>query len=419
MYPPQERRRDVFHALEAANADGHRWDVWVEWPDGEIARPCMTAIQDLYSGYVLSWRVDRTENWTGFRLAFGDMVETYGIPGHIWLDNGRNFAAKWMTGGIANRYRFKVREEDPEGILKQLGVEVHWTTPYSGQSKPIERCFKEFCDKIAKDPEFKGAYTGNSPVNKPENYRSRAVPLKTFIEILTSEIAAHNAKPGRNTHTTRGRSFEETFLESYKRSQIRTAPEELRRLWMLAADGVTAAKRDGSIRLLENTFWSDFLHLHRGQKLVVRFDPDQLWDGVHVYSLDSAYLGHAPCHEAAGFNDVGAAREHGRLRRRWLRAQKEMLAAERKMDAADVAARVPRFEPPARPAATVLKPDFRPARDLRQRIEPAPATPAEAERREALVAEFRARRRRPRSTSGTPAGRAPWRSRPRSPQTRR
>ncbi|WP_245528436.1 transposase domain-containing protein [Gluconobacter morbifer] len=45
------------------------------------------------------------------------------------------------TGGIPNRFRFKVKEDEPVGIMTQLGVEVHWTTPYSGQSKPIERAW--------------------------------------------------------------------------------------------------------------------------------------------------------------------------------------------------------------------------------------------------------------------------------------
>ena len=59
----------------------------------------MVAFQDLYSGKMVAWRVDRTENSNCVRLAFGDLVERHGIPEYCWLDNGRNFAAKWLTGG--------------------------------------------------------------------------------------------------------------------------------------------------------------------------------------------------------------------------------------------------------------------------------------------------------------------------------
>lgn len=388
MYPPQERDRSVFHALEAVNADGHRWDVWVTWPDGEVSRPCMTAIQDLYSGMMLSWRIDKSENWGAFRLAFADLVEGYGIPDHAWLDNGRNFAAKWMTGGIANRYRFKVREEEPVGILTQLGVEVHWTTPYSGQSKPIERMFRDFCDTIAKHPALAGAWTGNTPLNKPENYRSKAIDLDVFSAIVAEGIAEHNARPGRKATCCAGRSFAETFRESYERSPIQKATEEQRRLWLLAAEGVKASGRDGALKLMGNRFWADFLALHTGQPLVVRFDPEALADGVHVYRLDGSYLGYAACNEATGFNDVTAAREHGKARRQWLKAQRAMLDAERKLNPAQVAALLPTVEPPAPPVADVVK-LARPAVDLRPTLQAAPERPEEAVRREALVAEFK------------------------------
>ena len=184
MYPAQERRRDHFHALEAVNADGHKWDVFVRWPDGHVGRPQMVAIQDLYSGMLLSWRVDKTANKEAVRLAIGDVVEEFGLFSACWLDNGRDFASKWITGGTPNRYRFKVTEEEPSGLLTQLGVAVHWTTPYSGQSKPIERAFRDMAQSVSKHPRFAGAYVGNKPDAKPENYGTAAVPLDVFLATI-------------------------------------------------------------------------------------------------------------------------------------------------------------------------------------------------------------------------------------------
>ena len=319
LYPAQQRDRSIFHALEAVNADGHKWDVMVRWPDGTIGRPLMVAFQDLFSGKVLSWRIDRTENNETVRLALGDLVSTYGVPDKVWLDNGRGFASKMLTGGTPTRFRFKVREEDPAGILTTLGIEVHWTTPYSGQSKPIERAFRDFCSDIAKDPRFAGAWTGNTPMAKPENYGSTAVPIDKFVAVVAEGITLHNARAGRRTDVCNGRSFDEAFHESYRAAPIRRATEEQRRLWLLAAEGVRS-RRDGSIELLGNRYWSEQLVDHAQQKLIVRFDPQLLHGEIHAYRLDGSFIASAPVIEAVGFADVEKARLHAHKRNAWLRA---------------------------------------------------------------------------------------------------
>jgi putative transposase len=349
MYPAQERDRGVFHALEAVNADGHKWDVFVKWPDGFVGRPLMVGFQDLYSGKILSWRVDRSENKETVRLAFGDMVENYGIPDHCWLDNGRSFASKWLTGGTPNRYRFKVKDDDPAGIMTSLGIEIHWTTPYHGQAKPIERAWRDFAGDVAKHPRFAGAYCGNNPTAKPENYGSTAVPMDVFLATVREEIIEHNARDGRRAATCRGRSFDTTFAESYVQSPIKKATGEQRRLWLLAAEAIGTAKTDGAIALMGNRYWADFLLIHRQSKVTVRFDPQALHQPLHVYRQDGAYLGSAPCIEAVGFADQDAAQTHARARNTHVKATKMLLKAEREMTPAQVAALLPTKEEPAAP----------------------------------------------------------------------
>jgi transposase InsO family protein len=350
-YPAQERRRSHFHALEAVNADGHKWDVFVKWPDGSVARPMMCVFQDLYSGKILSWRVDRTATKDLVRLAFGDVVDLFGIPDHCWLDNGRDFASHWITGGTPNRYRFKIKDEQPDGIMTMLGVAVHWTTPYAGQSKPIERAFRDFAGDIAKHPAFAGAYVGHNPLAKPENYGSKAVPLETFLKVVGEGIIEHNARAGRRSHVAQMRSFDAVFAESYSQSPIRKAADWQRRLWLLAAEGTPVSKRDASITLLGNRYWAEFLMAWRGKKLIVRFDPQALQEDLQVYRPDGAYLGAAPVIEAAGFNDVDAARRHNEARKHYLKGVRMQLDAERRMTIDQVAALLPKTEAAEPPPA--------------------------------------------------------------------
>ncbi|MGH8338552.1 MAG: transposase domain-containing protein, partial [Gammaproteobacteria bacterium] len=163
-YPAQERDRSVFRAMQAVNADGWRGDSLVQWPNGYIGRPVIVSWQDLYSGAILGWRVDRTENLDLIRLSLSDVLRSYGIPDEVYLDNGHAFSALWLSGRTPNRFRFKIRAEEPDGIFNLLGIKVHWVTPRHGQAKPIERAHGEYADRISRHPRLAGSWLGPNTV---------------------------------------------------------------------------------------------------------------------------------------------------------------------------------------------------------------------------------------------------------------
>lgn len=342
LYPSQTRDKTALRPLEVVNADFHKFDVFVRFPAeaGEstpwIGRPQMVAFQDIYSGRMLAWRIDREPNALAVQLAAGDMVETWGIPEHVLLDNGREFAAKSITGGAPTRYRFKVREDDLPGLFVNLGCEIHWATPYSGQSKPIERAFRDMCDAIAKDPRFDGAYTGNTVMAKPEDYGSRAVELDDFLAVLAEGIEEHNTRQGRRSEVAWGRSFAEVFDEAYATAPIRKATEAQRRLWLLGAEGLRADSQTGMVRFMGNEYHDDWLSSVAGERIIARFDPADLWSGLHIYSQSNAYLGHAPCKVKAGFLDMAEGRAHARARKSWMSAEKRALEAHRTFRATEL-----------------------------------------------------------------------------------
>lgn len=397
MRPAQERDKTALHAMEAVNSDFHRFDLFVQFPAGpggqkaEIGRPQMVAMQDIYSGRLLAWRVDRSANSQAVQLCIGDMIERWGIPEHVLLDNGREFAAKTITGGTKTRFRFRVREDDMSGLLTSLGCQIHWATPYSGQSKPIERAFRDLCDRVAKHPAFAGAWTGNRPEAKPENYASAAVPLERFLAVLSEEIELHNARQGRRSETAYGRSFAEVFDESYASAPIRKATAEQRRLWLMGAEGIRANGRTGQVQFMGNRYWADWMSQIAGQRIVARFDRAALWDGLHIYSLADAYLGFAPCLVKAGFFDIDDARSHQKAFKAWKSAQRAELAAHRQLTAADVADELAQLPgtAPARVEATVIRPIFA---SPKGQARPAPERPDEIEARAAVVADLAARR---------------------------
>lgn len=360
LYPAQIRDRSGLSAMEAICGDYHRFDVFVrmQTPDGEeIVRPQMVAFQDLFSGKIVAWRLSHSANSQTVQLCLGQLIEEWGIPKHALLDNGREFAAKVITGGTPTRYRFKVTDEDIPGLLTTLGCEVHWATPFSGQSKPIERAFRDLCDRIAKHPACEGAYTGNRPDAKPENYGSRALAFEDFEALVAVEIAAHNARPDRRSEVAYGRSFDDVFAESYARAPVRKATPEQRRLWLMGAKGVAVNRTNGRIAFMGNAYFAEWLHEHLGETVVARFDADALWDGLHVYALSGQYLGFAPCQEKTGFFDANGAEEISRARKNFTKATRAQLDAHRRLRAAEVAAGALGVmpPPPPKPAAAVVE----------------------------------------------------------------
>ncbi len=340
-YPHQERDKSALSALECICGDYHKFDVFVRWPGEEQpVRVQGVFFSDIYSGKILSWRLSLTANSHTVLLCVGDLIERYGIPKAVLLDNGREFAAKVLTGGAKTRFRYTIKDDDIPGLFPMLGVNIHWATPYSGQSKPIERAFRDLCDRVAKHPAFEGAYTGNKPDAKPENYGNSAVPLEDFIAVLTEEIADHNAREGRRSEIAYGRSFNQVFEASYKTARIRKATEEQRRLWLMSAEGLTASAKNGELSVLGSRYWAEWGHRIAGQKVVGRFDPDNLHAGLHVYELDGQYVGHMPCVKKGDFLGVGDANELARKKRQFMRTIKEQARAQRELSASELAAQL-------------------------------------------------------------------------------
>jgi hypothetical protein len=369
FYPAQTRDKNAMVPLECVQGDYHKFDVFVAWPGERLPIRVQTVFfSDVYSNKVLAWRYSVTANSHTVQLCIGDLIEKYGIPQSALLDNGREFAAKVITGGTPTRFRFKVTDEDIPGLLPLMGVKVHWATPYSGQSKPIERTFRDFCARIAKHPEFEGAYTGNKPDAQPENYGERAIPLDQFKAVVDREIERWNARPDRRTDVAMGRSFNDVFNEGYKTAPIRKPTDEQRRLWLLRAEGVRANSKNGEINLFGSRFWSEWAYRIAGQKVVARFDPDNLHAGLEIYDLTGEYLGGLACLVAGAFLSVDDARTHNRKRTSYEKAVKAAAQAERDLDGAAAAARL-------RAAGQEVDPDALPEADVVQMPVPHKSAP--------------------------------------------
>lgn len=373
MYPPQERSVADLDAMQWINGDGYQHNVFVKWFNGEILRPKTWFWQDIYSRKIIGWRTDISENTDSIRLSMMDVFEKFGVPKEITIDNTRAAANKWMTGGVPNRYRFKVKEDDPLGIIPMMGIKLHWSSVIlgkgHGQAKPIERAFgvgglDEYIDK---HPLNRGAYTGPNPMAKPDNYGSTAIDAEVFLQTVAKGVEMFNAKENRGTEACQGfMSYNQAFIASYESSVIRKATPEQLQLMMLQAEatrvsphGTITLSAGGSLQGRKNRYHHETLTNFIGQKLVARFDPLALHESVEIYTLQGVRICTAACLDKVGFGDTQAAREHTRKRTQFGKANKIAAKAQHDMTALEAAALMKPLEEEVIPETKIVEP-FRP-----------------------------------------------------------
>ncbi len=352
-FPRQERSVSDLAPLEWVCGDGRRHDLFVLPPAGAAGtkpvRPVVWFWQDVYSRRILAWRAGLVESADMVRLAIVDLCTRHGVPQHVLIDNTRAAAAMWLSGGSANRQRWRSSGESVPGILNLLGIQVHHTgVEHSlggrgvgrGWAKPVERSFRDLAESIDRHPRAAGAYTGRSTLHKPENYQSGSLPWREFIALVEECVVAHNAQPGRRTETAAGESFDDAWRNAIGGVAVRHLTDSQRALLLLACE-TTKVRRDGTLGLAvgrgasvpRNRYHHESLLRYVGQQLVARFDPEDLHAGVHVYDLAGRWLCRADCVMPVGFASATAAKAHSRAQKQRRRAVRTELAAQGDMEA--------------------------------------------------------------------------------------
>ena len=371
--PAQERSVADLAPLEIVNGDGRRHDVIVEFPSGRVGRPVVWAWQDVWSRKILAWRAGETESADLVRTSLHELIVTHGVPGRIITDSTRAVSAKWLTGGQKSRKRWRSTDEELAGLLKILDIQFSATRIDTdsaglgrgrGRAKPIERAFRDLANQIDTHPRLAGAYTGRSVSDRPETHRQHPASWEDFRDVVATCVAEHNARSGRRTEAAAGRSFNDAWKEGISQTIIRRLSPAQAAILLLAAED-TRVGRDGCFRLRTgrgtglpaNRYHNQELLEHVGQRVVARFDPQNLHSEVQVFDVSGRWLCEAKCLMPVGFADTTAAGEYERARRKHRRAVEQKLKAVSDMDSLMEAlddADKPRDECDSRPAAIQL-----------------------------------------------------------------
>lgn len=198
-----DRNYELIDANQVWCADHHRFDAWVSVIDpttGELkhVRPWLHAWQDLRSRRIVGHAVFAHDPNAGVIVrVLTDAIRGCYAPAKVYLDNGKDFDSRLVTGVTKRQRRGGVKpaltageRAAVGGVCSMLGIGVKHAWDYHGQSKPIERWFRTVADQFSKRWP---TYCGNSPDTRPDDVQRKidggqAPTLEEFAEAFAAYV---------------------------------------------------------------------------------------------------------------------------------------------------------------------------------------------------------------------------------------
>lgn len=365
-------RRDTrsLKVMEVVMGDEHTFDCWVSYTNenGKTApiRPKLVAWIDVRSRSVMGDVLCKDANSQILKESLLRMLyqEHGGVPKELYIDNGKDYVSRTMTGRPRS-----VRSGDPAeefhgnelafddeviGFYRAIGVQDdHRALPYQPWSKgQVERFFETVCSQFTKwMASYTGTLTGSSTSDKVDKdvkqmfEKGQLLTMEEFCEAWRGWLEKYHHK----AHRELKKAGEEwvtpwELFENGERYEKGLPPKSRATMLMLKSDNV----------LVRNTGISRWGHDYRAQelcdyineKVLIKYDPN---DVSVLYVFDrrtKKRICEAVSQELLAFAPgIGqkALEEHIRMQKTQEKRDKKRLAETQ--DLGDLAEKVKGFNP--------------------------------------------------------------------------
>lgn len=274
--------------------DHWQFDLLARTETGEIVRPWLSVQIDFRTRRVVGWKVTRhpclESTMAAAAMAFSR--PDIGIPDQLRLDNGREYTGYSFAGRGFRKVTHRL-EFDPaqvRSMVLHLQIDVHFALPGNPRAKAeTERTFRTLSESFCK---AFASYTGNHPDERPEGLEAlRKDPsrLPTLLELdqKIGDWIEHvlNEQP-HSAPDMQGLSPRQAWERWQAERPVRWAPKDvLRLLFMPYAVGRPFVVQKTGLVVWGQRYWSEALHEHLGEKVLVRYDPT---DASRIYVFDPA-----------------------------------------------------------------------------------------------------------------------------------
>lgn len=197
-----ERNTKDLKVMQVVMGDEHTFDCWVAYthPNGKVTavKPHLAAWVDIKSRMIIGDVMCKDANSEILKESLLKMLyhDAGSVPQYIYIDNGKDYTAKSMTGYARNdRQRTGMEFDDTtKGFYKSIGIQdYHRALPYYAWTKgQIERFFGSVCNQFTKwFASYTGTLTGSKTFAKVEKdvkgmlERGELLTMEEFYEKWT------------------------------------------------------------------------------------------------------------------------------------------------------------------------------------------------------------------------------------------
>lgn len=286
-----ERNTKDLQVMQVVMGDEHVFDCWVAYthPNGKVTaiKPRLVAWVDIKSRRILGDVMCKDANSGILKQSLLKLLykDAGSVPQYIYIDNGKDYTAKNMTGYARDDRKRMEFDDTTKGFYKSIGIEdYHRALPYYAWTKgQIERFFGTVCNKFTKwFTSYTGTLTGSKTFAKVEKdikgmlERGELLTLDEFYEKWTKwlhevyEVRESEAlkKQGEEYKTPLG-CFENA--EKYFKA---CPPKKYATLLMMKSDRCFV--RTVGIKMNGYTYRSDDLCDYINGYVDVKYDPHDM-----------------------------------------------------------------------------------------------------------------------------------------------
>ncbi len=211
--------------------------------------------------------------------AFVYGVRHYGPPKTVYIDHGKDYKSKYISGEKVKKGKVIKLFEDINqtmipGILRDLGVEIFFAAPYNPREKIIEANFGIFTDRLRHLPGYRGHNIKTRPKKLAQELKTGS--LLSFEELssyLDKFIEDRNDSPHSTTNKTPN-SLYENFISQIPSQAV---------LDYLLMDVHRVKVKDSSIIIDRHLYRGEELFRLAGEEVEARRDPQDITRAVIIH----------------------------------------------------------------------------------------------------------------------------------------